>query len=215
MLRPLDTVVPEQVIVVPKITLHDVIPQRTVLLLPQMAEQLEEPVPSDDFEPVGEEEEEQHPRVVPGSRVRDAHGRLWCWVVGLVEVYWWMIGTSTAQYTPRRGSPPGQGGIQILGIVVALVGDVHVTMRRQFPAVLRVLRASGPVPPAACRDWYAQCNTVQQTVEISQVQFFFGVDAPVVVQRQVHGWRNTWFDSGYIFFVNSRRLHGRILTFST
>ena len=25
--------------------------------------------------------------------------------------------------------------------------------------------------PAACTDWHAQCNTVQQTVEISQVQF--------------------------------------------
>ena len=25
--------------------------------------------------------------------------------------------------------------------------------------------------PAACRDWYAQCKTVQQTMEISQVQF--------------------------------------------
>ena len=47
-LRLLDTVVPEQVIEVPKITLHDVIPQRAV---PQMAEQsVDEPLPSfDDF----------------------------------------------------------------------------------------------------------------------------------------------------------------------
>ena len=45
----------EQVIVVPKITLHDVIPQRTVLPVPQMAEQLVEPVPSDDFVLVEEE----------------------------------------------------------------------------------------------------------------------------------------------------------------
>ena len=50
--RLIDTVVPQQVIDVPKITLHDVIPQRAVLLVPQMAEQLvDEPVPSfDDFE---------------------------------------------------------------------------------------------------------------------------------------------------------------------
>ena len=81
-----------------------------------------------------EEEEEQHPQVVRKSRVRDAHGRSWCRVVGPAGVYWWMIGTSTAQYTSRRGSPPGQGGIQILAIVVALVGDVPVTMQRQFPA---------------------------------------------------------------------------------
>ena len=56
---------------------------------------------------VGEEEEEEElPRVsclgrsgpgaVPGLRAWRG-------------VYWWMIGTSTAQYTPRRGSPPGQG----------------------------------------------------------------------------------------------------------
>ena len=62
-LRPLDTVVLEQVIEAPKITLHDAIPQRAVLPVPQMAEQLvDEPVPSfDDFEhvEVGEEEEQQ------------------------------------------------------------------------------------------------------------------------------------------------------------
>ena len=46
-LRPLDTVVPEHVIEVPKITLHDAIPQRAVLPVPQMAEHLvDEPVPS-------------------------------------------------------------------------------------------------------------------------------------------------------------------------
>ena len=46
-LRPLDTVVPEHVIEVPNITLHDAIPQRAVLPVPQMGEQLvDEPVPS-------------------------------------------------------------------------------------------------------------------------------------------------------------------------
>ena len=51
-LRPLDTVVPELVIEAPKITLHDAIPQRAVLPVPQMAEQLvDEPLPSfDSFE---------------------------------------------------------------------------------------------------------------------------------------------------------------------
>ena len=51
-LRPFDTLVPEQVFDVPKITSRDAIPQRAVLRVPQMAEQLvEEPVPSfDDFE---------------------------------------------------------------------------------------------------------------------------------------------------------------------
>ena len=134
-LRFFDTLCPvaEQVIDVPKIILED-IPARRLCREPQLVEQLvDEPVPSfDDFDLVEEEEEEEEqPRMVPGSRVRDAHGRSWCRVAG-GGVYWWMIGTSTAQYTPsshsphppRRGSPPGQGGIQILAIVVALVGDV-------------------------------------------------------------------------------------------
>ena len=66
--RLIDTVVPEQVIDVPKITSQDVIPQRAVLRVPQLVEQLvDEPVPSfDDFE-LGEEEEEEQPRVVPES----------------------------------------------------------------------------------------------------------------------------------------------------
>ena len=84
-LRPFDTMAPEQVIDVPKITSQDAIPQRAVLRVPQVAEQLvDEPVPSfDDFElvQVGEEENE-HPQVVPGSRVSDAHGRSWCRVAG-------------------------------------------------------------------------------------------------------------------------------------
>ena len=65
-LRPYDTMVPEQVIDVPKITSTDVIPQRTVLRVPQMAEQLvDEPVPSfDDFELVEEEEEEEQPHAL-------------------------------------------------------------------------------------------------------------------------------------------------------
>ena len=52
---------------------------------------------------MGEEEEDEHPQVVPGSRVSDAHGRSWCRVVGAEVVYWWMIGTSTAQWTPLAG----------------------------------------------------------------------------------------------------------------
>ena len=102
-LRPLDTVVPEQVIEAPKITLHDAIPQRAVLPVPQMAEQLvDEPVPSfDDFELVEVGQEEEH--MVPGSRVWDAEGRAWCRVVGPAGVYWWRIGTSIAQWTSSEG----------------------------------------------------------------------------------------------------------------
>ena len=57
------------------------------------------------------------PRMVPGSRVWDAEGHAWCRVVGQAGVYWWMIGTTTAQYTspvgltarPGRYRNTGQG----------------------------------------------------------------------------------------------------------
>ena len=64
---------------------------------------------------------------------------------------------------PRRGSPPGQGGLQILAR--APVGDVSAIMQLKFqqsfeffvvPQIqffARVLDIS-----AACRDWYAQCQ---------------------------------------------------------
>ena len=77
-LRLVDTVVTEQVIDVPKITSQDVIPQRAVLRVPRMAEQLvDEPMPSlDDFELVEEEEEEEEqPGFVPESYFRDDFGR--------------------------------------------------------------------------------------------------------------------------------------------
>ena len=109
-LRPLDTVVPEQVIEAPAI------PQRAVLPEPQMAEQLvDEPVPSfDDFELVeaGEEEEEEKlPRMVPGTRAWDAEGHEWSRVVGPLVAYRHL---HRPVDPPRRGPPPGQGGIEIL-----------------------------------------------------------------------------------------------------
>ena len=101
-LRFFDTLCPvaEQVIDVPKIILED-IPARRLCREPQHAEHLvDEPVPSfDDIELAGEDEEEE-PRTVPGSRVRDAHRRSWFRLAGPAGVYWWMIGTSTAQCTP-------------------------------------------------------------------------------------------------------------------
>ena len=133
----------EQVIDVPKITSQDVIPQRAVLRVPQMAEQLvAEPTPS--FEVFEVEEEEEQPSVVPSSYFMDAAGRSWCLVDGPAGVYWWVMGTTSGPL--RRGTPPGQGGTQVLAAVGILVGDVPVTLQRQIPAVLRVLRASGPVP---------------------------------------------------------------------
>ena len=108
------TVVSEQVIAVPKITSQDVIPQRVVLRVPQMAEQLvDEPVPSfDDFELVeeGEEEEEEQPSWVPESALQ---GR--CGSGAVSTVRRGSSGGSSAHPLSsgplRRGTAPGQGGI--------------------------------------------------------------------------------------------------------
>ena len=82
-LRRIATVVPEQVIEVPKITSQNVIPQRAVLRVPQMAEQqVDEPLPSfHHFELVEEEEEEEEEAASgPGVVRLDADSRAWCQV---------------------------------------------------------------------------------------------------------------------------------------
>ena len=85
-LRLIDTVVLEQLIDVPKITSQDVIPQRAVLRVPQMAEQLvDEPVlPSTTSSLFKWARRRSIRKWSRGSRVRDAYGRAWCRVVGPV-----------------------------------------------------------------------------------------------------------------------------------
>ena len=104
------------------------------------------------------------------SHFRDAAGREWCGVSGPEGVYWWMIGTSSVQWTLQRGTPPGQGGIEILAAVGTLVGDVPVTMQGQFPAS----------SSSSCLSWTPVMLRlqVQQTVEVPQLP------------------RNALFDSG-------------------
>ena len=183
-LKLIDTVVPEQVIDVPKITSQDVISQGAVLRVPQMAEQLVDAF--DDFELVEEEEEESYfrPRVVPclrsggGLLVDDRH--IHCPV------------------DPSGGVHPGQGGIEKLAAVETLVVDVPVIMQ---PAFLQ----SVLVPQVQFLDRMLDIPVmlqlqVQKSVEIPQLPFFWGS-------------RNAWFDSGYIFCVSSRMAFGRISGF--
>ena len=62
--------------------------------------------------------------------------------------------------------------------------------------------------PAACRDWHAQCKTVQQTLEISQVPFLTWLSPRQLLcngkclgaQCLVRQWR--------LFCVSSRRASG-------
>ena len=89
----------EQVIEVPKVTLQDVVPQRAVLRVPQLAEQL-----------------------VPESVIL-AHGRCdlgvkWCQIATQGgRCYWWMAGTRHVQWrrpegftaSPGRYTNTGQG----------------------------------------------------------------------------------------------------------
>ena len=119
--RLIDTRVPEQVIDVPKITSQDVIPPRAVLRVPQMAEQLVE-VPTVPCLPQG---------MTILARFSDAAGHSWSQVAGpTTGVFWWRSGTLHVQWTPsQRGTPPGQGGIQILAAVGTPVVDVPVTLQ--------------------------------------------------------------------------------------
>ena len=67
----------------------------------------------------------------------DIAGRTWYWLSRPDGRYtWWLAGTSHHQGTPRRGSPPAQGGIQMLGTatladVIAVVA-VPVYMQSMF-----------------------------------------------------------------------------------
>ena len=107
-------------------TSQDVIPQRAVLRVPQMAEQLvTEPTPSFEvFEVEVEEEEEEEQRPT---------GRSWCLVDGPAVVYWWMMGTSHVQWTPPEGYTARPGRYTNAS---RRGGDVPGTVQRQFPAVL-------------------------------------------------------------------------------
>ena len=89
-LRPCDTMVPEQVIEAPKITSQDVIPPRAVLRVPQMAEQLVE-VPTVPCLPQG---------MTILARFSDAAGHSWSQIAGPTEVFWWRSGTLHVQWTP-------------------------------------------------------------------------------------------------------------------
>ena len=107
-LKILDNSLPdvEQVIEVPKIILHQV-PQRAVPREPQLAEQLVDvPVPS--FHQCTRRPTSATTVAAGGACSRSlslggSRGGLW--------------GPNTSRRTPRRGSPPAQGGIQILGMV--------------------------------------------------------------------------------------------------
>ena len=207
-LRPLDTVVPEQVIEAPKITLHDAIPQRAVLRVPQMAEQLvDEPVPSfDDFElvEVGEEEEEEEepPRMVPGSRV-------WCRVAGPAGVYWWMIGTSTAQHNSPEGLTARPGRYRNTGQGSRVTSLLSCSSSSSSPRCVQGASASVHRQSGGYFSCFTETGlpvqTVQQTMEISQVPFLaLLLTRPLLCNDRCLG-AHAWFDSGYIFCVSSRR----------
>ena len=88
-LKMFDRGLTEQVIEVPKVTLQDVVPQRAVLRVPQLAEQLVD-VP------------------VPESVIL-AHGRCdvgvkWCQIATQGgRCYWWMAGTRHVQWRRPEG----------------------------------------------------------------------------------------------------------------
>ena len=104
------------VIEVPKI-----IPSRRLVRYAQLAEQLVDvPTPSPAHVPVPRMEDQlvEVPQIVthivPQSFFASTDGYVWSQLSGPWGVYWWRCGTSHTQWTPHRGTPPGQGGIEIL-----------------------------------------------------------------------------------------------------
>ena len=127
--------------------------------------------------------------MVPGSRVQDADGP---------GVYWWRVGTSFAQWTPPRGSPPGQGGKEILA--GAPVGDVPAIMQLMF----QQSKISLVVPQIQFQS--VGHSSLVRTVQNCAADHgdLTGPDAPRCCAMTGAWVRNAWFDSGYISCVSSR-----------
>ena len=94
-LKIFDRGLTEQVIDVPKVTLQDVVPQRAVLRVPQLAEQLVDvPVPES----------------VILARGRCALGAVWYHVAAREgRSYWWMGGSSHVQWRRPQGFTASTG----------------------------------------------------------------------------------------------------------
>ena len=154
-LKLMDTQSPvEQVIDVPKIVL-DLVSQRSSLRAPQLAEQLVDvPVLTCAIATAELREEIM-------ALARDASGRTWFHVRGPCGAYWLLSGSRHVQW---RGSPPAQGGKQILGAVPSL----------------------RPCPTSS--------GSLRRTVDGASLQFIDrAVDIAVLLQRQVRTVSNCAF----------------------
>ena len=75
------------------------------------------------------------PQLVPFFAGAD--GYVWRQLSGPTGAYWWRVGSSHTQWAPPTGgTPPGQGGTQILAaatVADVVVADVPVNMQHKFP----------------------------------------------------------------------------------
>ena len=148
----MDVAVPDQVIKVPKIFV-DATPLRRLCRDPQMAEQLVVvPTPSPALVPSPRMEDQlvEVPPIVPQlvPSLAGADGYVWRQLSGPTGAYWWRVGPSHTQWARHRGTPPGQGGIEILAAAtlagVAVV-DVLVNMQHMFQQSLDLQFSSSSV----------------------------------------------------------------------
>ena len=95
-LKILEISVPEQVIDVPKINSQDYIPQRAVVRVPQLVEQLVE-VPTVPCLPQG---------MAIMARFSDADGHTWSQAAGPTGVFWWK--TSSGPHPEGLTASPGR-----------------------------------------------------------------------------------------------------------
>ena len=136
---------------------------------------------------------------------------------GLLAAYWHFIRPVDLPRLPRRGSLPTPGRYTHTRQLATPVGDVPAIMQLVFQqskmmVVPRIQFFARVLDiPTACRDWYAQCKTVQQTVEISQVQFFVWLSTrPLLCNDRFMG-RATLGSTTDTYSASVRGwLHGRI-----
>ena len=189
-LKILDKSLPnvEQVIEVPKILQHTVL-QHSSLQEPQLAEQLVEvPTPSPALAPVPQTEHQlvEVPPIVPqlvGFFAGD-DGYVWRQLSGPTGACWWRWAPLTSSGPPHRGTPPGQGGIEILAAATladVVVVDVPVHMQHMFQQslVLHSVHQQSGGSSSCYTKTGMHSVVVQKTVEIPQLQFLDLVVVPV------------------------------------
>ena len=116
-------------------------------------------------------------------------GIQWFQVAARREVYWWMTGTRHVKWDLPEGFTASPGWYTNTGHVVDVAVIMQLELQQSLPNDSEMVPQSQFLHrvldiPVACRDGCPQCKTVQNTVEIPQVQCLV-VDDPEIMNRHV------------------------------